>query len=215
MNAELDQLEASVKAKLGSSVVTHRFDVILGGLSVMVPAAQLDALKGIPNVEQIMLDKVEKIQTDRTPSFIGATKMWRDLGVQSSAGEGVIVGVLGTGIWPEHPSFSDPDPSDKAFAAPPAPRDNPARVRRCSFGVANPTGGDAAFTCNNKLIAAYRFMSTYAAFIPLEAGEFRSARDDDGHGSHTAGTSAAMVMLLQASSASRAASFRASRHAHM
>jgi subtilisin family serine protease len=188
LRAELDQLEGRVKAKLGTAVVTHRFDIILGGLSVLVPADQLDALKGIPNVEQIMLDRVEKLQTDRSNSFIGATNMWRRLGGQSSAGEGVIVGVLDSGIWPEHPSFSDPDPSGKPFAAPPATASG--APRSCVFGQPNPLGNDAPFTCNNKLIGAYRFMSTYTAFIPLEAGEFRSARDDDGHGSHTASTAA-------------------------
>ena len=73
----------------------------------------------------------------------------------------MIVGVLDTGIWPEHPSFSDPDPSGKAYAPPPAAPDG---SRGCQFGSTTP--GDVPFTCNNKLIAAYRFMATYDAFGP-------------------------------------------------
>ena len=75
--------------------------------------------------------------------------------------------MLDTGIWPEHPSFSDPDPSGKPYAAPtPAPDGS----RACEFsGGSNP---GPAFTCNNKLIGADRFMATYDAVIGLGPGEF-------------------------------------------
>ena len=118
-----------------------------------------------------------------------------DVGGQQSAGEGVIVGVLDTGIWPEHPSFSDPDPSGKAFAAPPTvPGSN-------GFGSGGPrsTGdfgnqawnvNDAPFACNNKLIGAYTFLDTYKAVVGLLPTEFDSARDAEGHGTHTTSTAA-------------------------
>ena len=46
--------------------------------------------------------------TSVTPAFTGASAVWPALGGSSKAGEGVIVGVLDTGVWPEHPSFADP-----------------------------------------------------------------------------------------------------------
>ncbi len=79
----------------------------------------------------------------------------RQLGGQESAGEGVLIGVLDTGIWPEHPSFSDPDPSGKAYA-PPSGGPYP-----CEFGNTAWNPNDAPFTCNNKLIGAYEFLDTY------------------------------------------------------
>lgn len=188
LNAKMATIEAQVKAKAAGAVVTHRFDVILGGIAMLVPASQIDSLKTIQGVERVELDRVEKVQTDTTPSFIGATRIWNQLGGQKSAGEGVIVGVLDSGIWPEHPSFSDPDPFGKPYAAPEAAPGNPGGTRACVFGSATP--GDAPFACTNKLIGAYRFMSTYQAVIGLVPGEFVSARDDDGHGSHTASTAA-------------------------
>ncbi len=98
----------------------------------------------------------------------------------------MIVGVLDTGIWPEHPSFSDPDPSGKPYAPPPAAPDG---SRACQFGSTTP--GDVPFACNNKIIGAYRFMAAYDDFGPdLLPGENRSARDDDGHGTHTSSTAA-------------------------
>ena len=46
------------------------------------------------------------------------------------------------------------------------------------------------FACNHKLIGARRFMATYDAVVGLLPDEFPSARDDNGHGTHTASTAA-------------------------
>ncbi|MEK7327596.1 MAG: S8 family serine peptidase, partial [Chloroflexota bacterium] len=177
--------EVNAKQKISQAIITNHYDVILGGVSMLVPASQVEQVAGLPGVEAVYLDELLQIETDRSPAFIGAPTAWNDLGGQESAGEGVIVGVLDTGIWPEHPSFSDPDPSGKPYAAPPPP---PVGTRACQFGSVVP--GDTVFTCNNKLIGARRSMATYQAFIPLLPGEFLSARDDNGHGTHTASTAA-------------------------
>ena len=45
-------------------------------------------------------------QTDNTPTFLGLT----DAGgawLKGYTGENVVVGVIDSGIWPEHPSFAD------------------------------------------------------------------------------------------------------------
>ena len=102
----------------------------------------------------------------------------------STAGEGVIVGVLDTGIWPEHPSFADPGIDA------PARRAVRLRVRRRQRLGSVPT-----FACNDKLIGAHVFLDTYLASVGAAPGEFCnaggcSARDDDGHGTHTASTAA-------------------------
>ena len=181
-DAFTSQLAAHVK---GSKVTAH-YDLILNAVAATVPAEDVAAVAKLPGVARVYPDTIQKLETDTSPGFIGAPTAWSSLGGQESAGEGVIVGVLDTGVWPEHPSFSDPDPSGKAYAAPsPAPDGS----RACQFsGGAHP---GAAFTCNNKLIGAARFMDTYEAFGPaLEPGEFTSARDDDGHGTHTSSTAA-------------------------
>ena len=58
------------------------------------------------------------LDTDRSPQFIGADVIWRALAANPSlgdGGQGVIVGVIDTGIWPEHPSFAD----DGSYPPPP------------------------------------------------------------------------------------------------
>ncbi|MBI5030050.1 MAG: S8 family peptidase [Chloroflexi bacterium] len=179
-------LEKNLAKFVPEAKTGQRFDVVLNAVSVRVPADKVKALAAMPDVEAVYPDELLKLDTENSPQFIGATAIWNQLGGQQNAGENVIVGVLDTGIWPEHPSFSNPDPAGKAYGAPPPPPSNVPR--QCKFtGGANP---GPAFTCNNKLIGAYRFMSTYEAVIGLNPGEYTTARDDDGHGTHTSSTAA-------------------------
>lgn len=180
----LSNFEGALRSRIATAVVTHRYDIVLGGVSLVLPASQLPNLANLPDVIAVYPDELRQMETDRSPEFIGAPTIWNQLGGQESAGEGVVVGILDSGVWPEHPSFSDPDPSGKPYAEPPATYTG----TECNFGSAIP--GDDDFTCNNKLIGAYRFMDTYEQVNDLLPNEFRSARDDDGHGTHTATTSA-------------------------
>ena len=185
LKTQRDRFAANVANEVKSAKLGQSFDVAFNGFAARVPKDDLAALAAVPGVAAIYPDVILKPDTDRSPQFIGAPTVWTSLGGQESSGEGVIVGVLDTGIWPEHPSFSDPDPSGKAYAAPPAP---PSGVRSCQFSGGVHPG--PAFTCNNKLIGAMRKMATYDAVIGLTPGEFTTARDDDGHGSHTSSTAA-------------------------
>lgn len=122
------------------------------------------------------------IDPDAT-TFIGADAVWPSLGGRDRAGAGVIVGVIDTGIWPEHPMLADngiPTPEGGPWA--------------CEFG--DGSAGDA-FECNDKLIGAYAFLDAYQEFAEEPAGAIDfcsatgcSARDSDGHGTHTATTAA-------------------------
>ena len=125
-----------------------------------------------------------------TAAFIGADKVWPSLGGRDKAGSGVIVGVLDTGIWPEHPMLAD-----KGLPAPKPTLDGSARD--CDFGDGTDPDLGPAFTCNNKLIGAYTFVQTYlqqnggtpaGSYCP--STDRCSARDSDGHGTHTATTAA-------------------------
>ena len=90
-----------------------------------------------------------------------------------------MVGVIDSGIWPEHASFAD----DGSYA-PLAGYEDLA----CDFGDTAHNPDDAAFECNNKLLGAYDMRTAYKAGIGPEV--YNSARDYDGHGTHTASTAA-------------------------
>lgn len=180
LNARQDGFAAQLRSTIPTARVSHRYTMAMNGMAVIVPATRISALAALPGVVGVHEDKLLQPDSVSNPVFIGAPALWTRLGGQGSAGEGIVIGVLDSGIWPEHPSLADPDPSGKRYAAPPGP------ARACEFGTGARPG--PAFSCNRKLIGARRFMATYDALVGLLPTETTSARDDDGHGTHTATT---------------------------
>ena len=179
-----ESVSADAVAALTGGEVIHRYDKVFNGASLVLDGSNVDALAAIDGVTGVYLDTLQQLDTEASPQFIGAPTAWNALGGQGSAGEGVVVGILDSGIWPEHPSMSDPDPFGK-------PYDPPAITpAECDFGNTAANPADAPFTCNNKLIGAYNMLDTYKALVGLMPTEFDSARDDNGHGTHTATTAA-------------------------
>jgi subtilisin family serine protease len=177
----------------GGGQVIYRYKEVFNGASMILPGDNVGAVASMEGVKRVYLDQIVEQDTEESPAFVGAPALWEALGGQEVAGEGVVVGVVDSGIWPEHPSFSDPDPSGKPYAAPPfLPGHNgvPDGRSTCDFGNIAWNPDDAPFTCNNKLIGAYRFQDTADALGKLTAAEFKSARDSDGHGTHTTSTAA-------------------------
>ena len=180
------QFAAALELAVPGATVLYDLTTVIGGVVASVPPDSLKQVERLQGVQLVLPDAMEHLNAiDPVPAFVGAPTVWNQLGGQESAGDGVIVGVLDTGIWPEHPSLSDPDPSGKPYSVPPPAPDG---SRRCDFtGGSNP---GPAFSCNNKLIGAQRFMASYDAIVGLLPDEFTTARDDDGHGTHTTTTAA-------------------------
>lgn len=187
LDARAQAFTARLRAAVPSARATHQYRIAFNGMALRVPAARISALAALPGIAEVLEDPLLQPLTDASPAFIGAPVAWTAGGGQASAGEGVIVGVLDTGIWPEHPSLADPDAGGKPYAAPPGP------ARPCQFNIGANPGAPAS--CNNKLIGARRLMATYDSVMGLLPGEFTSARDDNGHGSHTATTAAGNRMV--------------------
>lgn len=207
-NGVNDQAAAAITAAVPEASVGQSFSLVYGGLAVTVPADRAKALLAVPGVAAVQQDRL--VQPDRaatsatasgaaagstglatdTAAFIGADKVWPSLGGRDHAGAGVIVGVLDTGIWPEHPMLADdglPDPRPTLDGS----------ARDCDFGDGTDPDLGPAFACNNKLIGAYTFVKTYlqqnggtpeGSYCP--SADRCSARDSDGHGTHTATTAA-------------------------
>jgi len=175
----------AILAVAPKSQVRDSFRIVYGGLSALVPANRAKAIAAIDGVVAVQADRMAQPLTDSSAAFLNAGRVYDDLGGAADAGEGLIYGNLDTGVWPEHPSFADLG----NLATPPGP------ARACEFGDNPLTPANDPFTCNDKLIGGDAFLATYLSNPDRAADEpFSSARDSNGHGTHTSSTSAGNVL---------------------
>jgi subtilisin family serine protease len=174
----------SLRARVPAARVGTRLRTTYGGVALTLPSNQVAALLKLPGAVAVQRDRLERPLTDASPAFIGAPTIYDQLGqTADDAGKGAIVGVLDTGAWPEHPSYVDhgnlPAPPPRADGAP----------RTCDFGDNPLTPAGDPFVCQHKLISGQPFLDTYNAVIGGEVYP-DSARDSNGHGTHTSTTAA-------------------------
>lgn len=156
------------------------------GFAASLTAAQAATLAAMPGVVKVEKDVLLTLDTNRTPGMLGLSDpggLWDQLGGFDQAGEGVIVGIIDSGIWPENPSFSDRDKDGKLVF-----HQIPGWHGRCKPGEKFP-----ASKCNKKLIGAQWYNSGWGGDAGVKATfpyEYASTRDTDGHGSHTSSTAA-------------------------
>lgn len=176
--AYLDQLadqQAEVAARIGEELgrsveVTRSYRNVVNAIAIEAEPAEAARLTGVPGVAAVEPDQEYELTTDVSHDLIGSAAAWDgetgpDL---ATRGEGVVVGILDTGINPGHPAFAATD--GEGFT-----HTNPYGE---FLGVCDPEHPDHDPICNDKLVGAYSFVFN------------DSARDTNGHGSHTASTAA-------------------------
>jgi subtilisin family serine protease len=174
---------AALQSKVPSARAGQKLRTVYGGIALSVPANQARDLLKLPGVAAVQQDNPQQLLTDSSGEFIGAPTIYNQLGGSANAGKGVIVGILDSGAWPEHPSYADPG----TLPAPPPTADGTPRV--CNFGDNPLTPASDPFNCNHKLIGGRPFLDTYNAVVGGDTYP-DSARDSNGHGTHTSTTSA-------------------------
>ncbi|MPZ28391.1 MAG: S8 family serine peptidase [Micromonosporaceae bacterium] len=176
---EREQDQALAEADVADSAKLSTFTTAINGFSAALTAEQAADVARQPGVARVFRDQLRQLHTDTSPGFLGLDAR-RGAWASDLDGEGVVLGVVDTGIWPEHPSFAD----DGSYAAPPA--DWMGGDIACEFGDTAYNPDDAPFDCNNKLIGARDMRILYKQFVGAEL--YNSTRDYNGHGTHTAST---------------------------
>lgn len=180
---ERTQEEALRRADLSTERVDSRFTTAVNGFAGSFTAEEAAALAADPEVLAVVPDEIRQMDTVSSPDFLGLTGkkgLWQEAvgkkGDPTTAGRGIVVGIVDSGIRPENPSFADD-------GHPAAPAD---WAGECVTGDAEAFPEEA---CSDKLIGARYFVNGFGA-ARIAEDESLSPLDAGGHGTHTASTAA-------------------------
>lgn len=177
---ERGKVFSAIETLVGHSLeVLYTYDLAYHGAAVKLTPAQAAQVANLPGVIRIEREKIYQLDTDVGPQFIGADNIWSGAATGTpTKGEGILVGVIDTGINMDHPSFADIGGDGYNHTNP--------------LGAGNYIGWCAAgnpytttvLPCNDKLIGVWGY-----------ASNGNDPEDADGHGSHTASTVAGNVIM--------------------
>ncbi|KAH9747583.1 subtilisin-like protease SBT2.2 [Citrus sinensis] len=158
----------------------YSYHYLINGFSVFVTPQQAEKLSRRREVANVVSDFSVRTATTHTPQFLGLPQgAWIQEGGYETAGEGVVIGFIDTGIDPTHPSFAD-DASEHSYPVP-----------SHFSGICEVTRDFPSGSCNRKLIGARHFAaSAITRGIFNSSQDYASPFDGDGHGSHTASVAA-------------------------
>src|SRR5262249_15281934 len=106
----LNNRHSQALAAVGAGRKVYDYQFTFNGFTAELTAAQAEALKSVSGVLDVTKDELVSQDTSNTPTFLGLDApggLWDQLGGVGSAGDGVIIGMVDSGVWPESMSFSD------------------------------------------------------------------------------------------------------------
>ncbi|WP_019029987.1 S8 family serine peptidase [Colwellia piezophila] len=185
------QFLQSAKSTLGHRLnVKQHYKIVLNAMAIQLSPAEAKALKKQKGVKKVAPVGMHYIQTDSGPKHINANKVWQGVdNYTSTKGEGVIVGIIDTGINPEHPSFADIGGDGYDHTNP--------------LGEGNYLGDCQQYSqfCNDKLIGIISYpeiIDNYPTITDEKydylGDELKVGWDFASHGSHVASTAAGNVV---------------------
>ncbi|OEL22744.1 Subtilisin-like protease SBT1.8 [Dichanthelium oligosanthes] len=158
-----------------TSRILYTYDTVMHGFAVELTGDEARSMSGAPGLAGVFEDGLFYPQTTRSPGFVGLDPRNGAWNV-TNFGDGVIIGFIDTGIWPESASFND---------------NGLGPVRASWKGKCVDAGDFNASLCNNKLVGAKAFSAGADARARRKSsGVVPSPRDKDGHGTHVSSTAA-------------------------
>ena len=204
----LENEQAAVLSKLDGNVrPIYSYRYSLNGFAARMSPAQANKLKHMDEVLHVWEDEVRPLTTNHSATFLELFDA--DTGLRGSLdGDGVVIGVIDSGIAPNHPALQDHREADRPRAC----RSTWAETTFLGLwlcadfkklddvqlfdppenwnGVCETGPQFTEEDCNNKMIGARFFPEGAQATGPIDPGEIFSPRDVDGHGTHIATTAA-------------------------
>ncbi|MBE2219945.1 MAG: S8 family serine peptidase [Anaerolineae bacterium] len=176
--AAIAKMEKVVERPLS---ISHQYTIVLNGMAVELTEAEAVEIAAQPGIKAVVPNQVQMPQTDSGPNWIGASQLWdgsQTGGIAGTQGEGIIIGIIDTGINLDHPSFA-------AVGGDGYVHTNPKGAGNYLGHCATQPG---ISVCNDKLIGAYSWP---------DVGD--NPEDDwggvgGGHGSNVAGIAAGNVI---------------------
>jgi subtilisin family serine protease len=146
-----------------------RYSTVFNGIAVLAPPDAVPALRADPRVKALHAVRKHTLHLDASNPLMNAPAFWSTLGGDTSAGQGIKIGILDTGTDFSNPLFSDPS---------------------LSMPSGFPKENDGNSFANSKVIVAKYFQSIIDAADPTLNPGHKTAQDLSGHGSHTSGCAA-------------------------
>ena len=189
-------------AQAGGITPDATYQVTVNGFSADLTGDQVDTLRASKDVLGVFPDEIRHPDAQSSTDFLGlgddvegAGGVWEETGGVAHAGEGVVVGVIDTGIAPEHPSFAGSKlKKQKQSGSDPYSDGSYVYFDKSDGGQfrgAIVKGQDwDKHDYSTKLIGGQYFAAGATAAGFDFQHDYLSPRDGDGHGSHTASTAA-------------------------
>ncbi|MCB9421051.1 MAG: S8 family serine peptidase [Ardenticatenaceae bacterium] len=165
--------------------ILFQYTYAYNGLALELDGFEAAQLAGLPGIAAIQREQTYEPLTDAGPAWINAWNIWDGAPAVKNKGEGIIVGVIDTGINIDHPSFADVGGDSYNHSL---PAGFTQYVGWCNTGNSN---YKPQYVCNDKLIGMWDF----ADAISLTDAESDGPEDSQGHGSHTASTAAGNIVV--------------------
>jgi subtilisin family serine protease len=151
-----------LERRLPGAEIGWRYRIVANGFSLSLPATEVSRLRTLPGVRDVLPAGSYEPQLSSTPQQIGAPALWGP--TLDTAGQGMKIGIIDSGIDPDHPFF---DPA--GYAMPPGfPK------------------GQERFTTAKVIVA--RVFAPKSATAASAVVAFSD--DDSSHGTHVAGIAA-------------------------
>ena len=206
----LEAEQAAVIASAGADIVPiYSYRHTLNGFAARMTVAQANKMEHMPEVLRVWEDEVRPLTTNFSADFLGLFEPTVGLrGTPGLDGEDIVIGVIDSGIAPDHPALQDFQPANRPQLCEGVWSETSLLGRwLCKrydrmedvvlFGPPVDWNGEcetgeefAETDCNNKIIGARYISDGAEATGPIDPGEIFSPRDVDGHGTHTATTAA-------------------------